>query len=121
MGAMPSGPEDLGVAIAEAVAAFDVANHAFGRFVTYVVRPHGEAIPRRVQVVREGFQEAALSVPQTPSVEAAAEFLAALRAARDRLAAFLTDPGAEYRLEEALAAPEALAEAIEILEAALAR
>jgi hypothetical protein len=109
----------LEAAIAEAIIAFDAGNHAFGRFVTYVVRPHGEAVPRSVQIVREGLQEAALSVPQSPSVEAAAEFLAALRAARDRLARFLADPPPGYALEEAKAAPAALDEAIEVLAEAL--
>jgi hypothetical protein len=119
MNARPEEGTDLDTVIAEAVAAFDAANHAFGRFVTYVVRPHGEAVPRSVQVVREGLQDAALSVPQTPTVEAAGEFLAALRVAKELLDAFLAAPPAGYALEEAKAAPGALEEAIEVLTAAL--
>ena len=105
--------------IAEAVAAFDAGNHAFGRFVTYVVRPHGENVPRAVQVVREALQEAALAVPHEATPAAASEFLIALRAARDVLARFLAAPPAGYRLEEALNAPEAFDEAIAVLEEAL--
>ncbi len=119
MVARPSGGADLDAAIAEAVLAFDAANHAFGRFVTYVVRPHGEPIPPRVQVVREALQEAAISVPQEPSVEAACAFLGALRQAGDRLAAFLADPPGGYALEEAMQAPGAMEEAIAVLEEAL--
>ena len=119
MDARPAHDADLSAAIAEAVAAFDAANHAFGRFVTYVVRPHGEAIPPAVRGVREALQEAAISIPPEPSVEAAAEFLDTLRLAGARLDAFLTDPPGGFALEEAMQAPGALEEAIAVLEAAL--
>jgi hypothetical protein len=104
--------------IADAVAAFDAANHAFGRFVTYAVRPRGD-VPARIQAVRELLQEAALAVPQEPTRPAAAEFLIALRAARHGVAGFLASPPAGYPLEEALPATGALDEAIEVLERAL--
>jgi hypothetical protein len=110
---------DLAGAVAEAVAAFDAANHAFGRFVTYVVRPHNEPVPPSVRYVREGFQEAAISFPEAPYPAAAREFLAALRACKARLDAFLADPPSGYQVEEAMAAPEALEEAIDVLERAL--
>jgi hypothetical protein len=119
MDAHPAPDADLDAAIAEAVAAFDAANHAFGRFVTYVVRPRGEAVPTSVRVVREALQEAAISVPQEPSLQAAAAFLDALRLAGARLSAFLADPPGGYALEEAMQAPGALEEAIAVLEAAL--
>jgi hypothetical protein len=111
--------DDLDFAIAEATAAFDAANHAFGRFVTYVVRPHNEPVPPSVHNVRAFFQEAALAVPREQTVEAAREFLAALRDAYDAVERFLADPPGGYALEEARPAPEALDEAIQVLEAAL--
>ena len=109
----------LAEAVAEAIEAFDAANHAFGRFVTYVVRPRNQPLPPTVQTVREALQEAALAVPHAPSVESAGEFLTALRAARVRLDAFLADPTPGYALEEARAAPGALEEAVALLEEAL--
>ena len=111
--------DPLGEAVAEATAAFDAANHAFGRFVTYVVRPRNQPVPPAIQRVREALQDAALSVPQTATLEAAIDFLTALRVARQRLDAFLAAPPAGYALEEARAAPEALEEAIQVLETVL--
>ena len=110
---------DLESAIAEATAAFDAANHAFGRFVTYAVRPHNEAVPPEVQAVRESLQEAAISVPQEATVAAAQDFLTALRDAYSAVERFLAASPGEYALEEAGPAPEALDEAIQMLEAAL--
>src|SRR5215211_235808 len=89
----PSVSTALAEAIEDAVAAFDAANQAFGRFVTYTVRPAG-GIPERVQRVRELLQEAALAVPQDGTRATAAEFLVALRAARHGLAEFLASPPA---------------------------
>jgi hypothetical protein len=109
------GAGDLESALAEAVAAFDAGNHAFGRFVTYAVRPHG-AVPPAVQAVREQLQEAALAVPEVQSLGAARDFLAAVRNALDAVEAFLADPPMGYALEEARGAPEALQEAAAILE-----
>lgn len=112
-------PQDpLSLAIAEATAAFDAANHAFGRFVTYVVRRGGRAIPPSVQTVREAFQEAAIAVPQESTTAAAAEFLPTLVAAQARLGAFFQSPP-DLALEEARPAEEALAEAIGVLEGIL--
>jgi hypothetical protein len=110
---------DLEDAIAEATAAFDAANHAFGRFVTYAVRPHNEPVPPEIQRVRETLQEAAISVPQQPSVEEAQSFLDALRAAYVAVEHFLSDPPSRYALEEARPTPDALDEAIQVLEGAL--
>ena len=107
-------PPDLESAIAEATVAFDAANHAFGRFVTYVVRPRG-TIPASVRTVREALQEAALSVPEETTTAAARAFLAALEDAAARLTAFLASPPPGYALEEAHAAPGALEEAIAVL------
>ena len=115
---MPDNALPLDEAITEAVAAFDAANHAFGRFVTYAVRARGE-VPPRIRAVRELLQEAALAVPQEASRPAAAEFLIALRAARHGLREFLASPPSGYPLEEALPAPGALEEGIEVLERTL--
>ena len=112
-------PPDLESAIAEATAAFDAANHAFGRFVTYVVRPRG-GIPASVLTVREALQEAALSVPEEATTTAARDFLTALEDAAARLSALLASPPPGYALEEAQAAPGALEEAIDVLRAFLA-
>jgi len=106
-------------AIVEAIAAFDAGNHAFGRFVTYEVRRRGSTIPPSVQTVRERLQEAALSVPQTGSIDEAIEFLAILLDANAAMRSFLAAPPAGYALEEALGAPEALDEAVAVLSAAL--
>jgi hypothetical protein len=115
----PGESTDLEDAIAEATAAFDAANHAFGRFVTYAVRPHNEPMPPEVQVVREALQEAAISVPQQPTVEDARSFLDALRVAYIAVDRFLTDPPSRYAVEEARPTPDALDEAIQVLELAL--
>lgn len=110
-----SGPQDeLTLAIAEATAAFDAANHAFGRFVTYVVRRQSQTVPEPVQFVREALQDAALAVPQETTVEATREFLSTLLLAEARLAVFFQTPP-NYALEEARPATEALAEAIDAL------
>ena len=111
--------DELEYAIAEATAAFDAANHAFGRFVTYAVRPRNQAVPPSVQAVRDLLQDAALAVPQETSVEAAQEFLTALWAALEGLTGFLGEPPPGYALEEARQAPGALEEAIAALEGAL--
>ena len=110
--------DELALTIAEATAAFDAANHAFGRFVTYVVRPSGR-MPAAVQQVRELLQEAAITVPEEPTRQAIGEFAGSLRAAQAGLAAFFADPPEGYALEEALPTPEALDEAIEVLQRAL--
>ena len=116
---LAGGPDNLEYAIAEATAAFDAANHAFGRFVTYAIRPHNEVVPAEVQTVREALQEAAISVPQEVTATAAREFLSALRNAYVAVERFLGAPPGRYALEEARPTPEALDEAIQVLEAAL--
>lgn len=83
--------------------------------MTYVVRPHNEPVPPAVQFVREGLQEAAVSFPEQQTAQAAGEFLEALLEAQRRLEAFLAAPPGDYALEEALAAPPALEEAIRFL------
>jgi hypothetical protein len=110
---------DLEDAIAEATAAFDAANHAFGRFVTYAVRPHNEPVPSEIQRVREALQEAAISVPQQPTVDEARVFLDALRVSYAAVERFLSDPPSRYAIEEAQPTPDALDEAIQVLEAVL--
>jgi hypothetical protein len=111
--------EELDFAIAEAIAAFDAGNHAFGRFVTYVVRPQNQPIPAEVQAVREALQEVAIAVPQETTTEAATEFLTALRAARESVARFLADPPGGYALEEARESIDTIDEAVQALEGAL--
>ncbi|MGD9894903.1 MAG: hypothetical protein AB7R89_09435 [Dehalococcoidia bacterium] len=118
-GAGGLGIDDLNDAITEATAAFDAANHAFGRFVTYAVRPHNQPIPPEVQRVREALQEAAICVPRQPTTDEARAFLDALRAAYDVAEQFLAEPPGRYAVEEVRPAPDALDEAIQVLEAAL--
>jgi hypothetical protein len=69
--------------------------------------------------VRELLQEAALTVPQEITWPAAAEFLTTLRAARQGISEFLASPPVGYAVEEALPAPEALDEAIDLISRAL--
>lgn len=112
-------PATLADTVAEAVAAFDAANHAFGRFVTYVVRPRNQPVPPAIQHVREALQDAAILAPEATTPVAAHAFLVALQAAQQRLGAFLAAPPSGYALEEAMAAPGALEEAITVLADAL--
>jgi hypothetical protein len=69
--------------------------------------------------VREALQEAAISVPQKPTLDEARAFLDALLRASAAVERFLADPPARYAVEEARPAPEALDEAIQVLESAL--
>lgn len=113
-------PPSLADAVAEAVAAFDAANHAFGRFVTYVVRPRNQPVPPAIQHVREALQDAAVLAPEATTTETAREFLDAVQEAQRRLAGFLAAPPPGYTIiEEVADAPDALAEAITLLSAAL--
>lgn len=106
--------------MAEATLALDAANHAFGRFVTNIVRRQSNAVPAAIQAVREAFQDALLSAPDATTTEGAREMLAALRQAQERITAFLAAPPAGLELAEAIAAPPALEEAIAVLSGALA-
>jgi hypothetical protein len=115
---MPDDALSLDHAVQDAITAFDAANHAFGRFVTYAVRPRGP-LPPRIQAVRALLQDAALAVPQEITRPGAAEFLVALRAARQGVVDLLASPPPGYAVEEALPAPEALDEAIDLLARAL--
>ncbi len=83
------------------------------------MRPHNETVPPEVQVVRDALQEAAISVPQQKTIEGAREFLAALEAAQIAVEQFLAGPRGRYAVEEAMAAPDALDEAIQVLRSAL--
>lgn len=110
----------LAAVVAEATLALDAANHAFGRFVTNIIRRQSNAVPAEVQSVREAFQDALLCAPDATTIEGARDLLAALRLALARLNGFFAAPPAGYELAEAMAAPPALEEAIALLSAVLA-
>lgn len=107
----------LGEAIAEAIAAFDAGNHAWGRFYHYVVRraPAGVGVPP-VAPVRQALQEAALSVPRHGECEEARQFSAAIGLARQVVEVFVADLPSEQRTGDILLVAEAFREALDALE-----
>ncbi|MER3421186.1 MAG: hypothetical protein C4290_12000 [Chloroflexota bacterium] len=115
----PLGEHDpLGQAIAAAIEAFDAGNHAWGRYLHYVLRPYRSEHPEAPSPVRvrAALREAALSVPHSREREELRAFYNALllarRALRDFIAA-LPDP---LRTADLLMAPDAFAEAMTYLE-----
>lgn len=86
---MNEGDAALQAAIADAVAAFDEANLAWGQFYTGSWVKRSLAERAQAQPVREALGEAALSVPQRAERDDALAFAAAVREARLRLRAFL--------------------------------
>jgi hypothetical protein len=100
-------------AIAESTAAFDAANHAWGRYFLYVLRPyHGDPPAPDPSPVRSALQEAAISVPQSADIGEARAFadtlVAAYRAVESFVAA-LPDP---LRTGDVLTVNEPLGEAL---------
>lgn len=104
-------------AIAEAMAAFDAGNHAWGRFFVYVLRPY-QGIPPAPDPapVRAALQEAALSVPQAVDAAEARAFHDALFAAHRELVAFIARLPEPLRAGDLLLAPDAFREAVERLQ-----
>lgn len=99
-------------AVAEAVAAFDAGNHAFGRYRHFVLSAHPEALAVSATKARAALQEAAISVVDANAGDAAALRIA-LHTARDEVA--------RYRQALPQGVPVAeLDEAIEDLDEALA-
>lgn len=103
-------------ALAEAVAAFDAANHAVGRYTQYVVRPTGRPLPPLLSPLRHALQEAAILVVEMESEDTLPTFYAALLQAHEYLTALLRSPADGFTREELAAAAEALREAIDQLE-----
>lgn len=108
--------DDLTDALAEATAAFDAGNHAWGRFYLYVLRRYqGEPPAPDAAPVRSALQEAALSVPQEATRAAACEFAAALAAVCGALAVFVDALPETLRTGDAVVAPESFEEALAAL------
>ena len=103
--------------IEEAVAAFDAGNHAWGRFFVYVLRPYRGPLPAPdAAPVRAALQEAALAVPQATDLDEVRAFHAALLAIRRELTVFLALLPDPLRASDLLTAPDAFAEAIDLLD-----
>src|SRR5689334_10752262 len=76
--------DDGADALAEVVAAFDAANHAFGRYRHFVLSAHPEALAVHGEAVRTALQEAAICVADA-RVDDLPPLRAALRGALDEL------------------------------------
>ncbi len=90
--------DDLAQAIADAIAAFDAANLAWGQFYQHTWRGRGEAARAQAQPLREALGEAAISVPASTSggsADALRVFVVAIEAARVQLRQFISAVGAD--------------------------
>lgn len=110
--------EALEQAIAAAIEAFDAGNHAWGRYLHYVLRPYRAAHPDAPSParVRAAMQEAALSVPHSREREELRAFFNALLVARRALRDFIAALPGPLRTADLLMAPDAFAEAMTYLE-----
>ncbi|HZQ37405.1 MAG TPA: hypothetical protein VFD32_15850 [Dehalococcoidia bacterium] len=105
-----------GEALAEAVAAFDAGNHAWGRFRHFVLSAEPSAAGISTRPLRDALREAAICVPDAQAGDYL-PLLAALRRTQARLVEYLSAlPPSVPRVELDQAA-EAFAEAIELLDA----
>jgi hypothetical protein len=100
----------------EAVEVFDGANLLWGQFYVHSLAGRPEAEGARA--VRAALGEAALSVPRSGDAEELRAFLAALREAREQLLALLQTLPPELMTGPVLETPDAILEAIELLEPA---
>ncbi len=101
--------------LADAIAAFDAGNHAWGRYRHFVLGATPAALAVSTAPLREALSEAAICVPDAQTGDSAA-LLAAIRAACDRLDAYRAALPAEVPRTELDAAAEDFAEAIALLE-----
>jgi hypothetical protein len=81
---MPS-ERERAAAIADAVAAFDAANLAWGQFYQNTWRRRGEAARAQAQPLRDALGNAALYVPELTSIDGLRGFVASLEDARAQL------------------------------------
>jgi len=81
--------DERATAVADAIAAFDAANLAWGQFYQHAWRLRSEAERALAQPLREAMGEAALSVPDPPSPEALRDFVQALDVAHVQLQQFV--------------------------------
>lgn len=100
----------------EAIAAFDAGNHAWGRFYHYTLRRAAGPAPDASDV-RAALQEAVLAVPHDGHDHQVREFRTAIAAARLAIENFILDAPETLRTGDLLEAPEALTEALELLDA----
>jgi hypothetical protein len=112
------GNDALGQAIAAAIEAFDAGNHAWGRYLHYVLRPYRAEHPDAPSParVRAALREAALSVPHSRDPEELRAFFNALLVARRALRDFIAALPDPLRTADLLMAPDAFAEAMTYLE-----
>src|SRR5262245_34729870 len=103
----------LADAIAESTTAFDAANHAWGRYFLYVLRPyHGDPPAPDPAPVRAALQEAAISVPQTADINETRAFADALVAAYRAVESFVAALPEPLRIGDVLTVNEPLGEAL---------
>jgi len=113
-----NGDEALNQAIAAAIEAFDAGNHAWGRYLHYVLRPYRAEHPEAPSParVRAALREAALTVPHSREREELRAFFNALLVARRPLRHFIAVLPDASRTADLLKAPDAFAEAMTYLE-----
>ena len=112
---MVGGGDAMDGLLAEAVAAFDAANHAWGRFWHYTPHPRGDTLSAW-SAVRAAFQDAALDVPADVDADSLHAFYDALVAARRESEGLIAELPAEVRSGDILSVPETLGEAIALLD-----
>ncbi|HLZ68922.1 MAG TPA: hypothetical protein VKV26_03330 [Dehalococcoidia bacterium] len=115
MSEQPPRPPLSQATLAEAIAAFDAGNHAWGRFRHFVLPTAPAALAVSTASVREALSEAAICVPDTRPGEHQA-LLAALRQTRERLDAYAAALPAAVPRTELDQAAEDFGEAIALLE-----
>jgi hypothetical protein len=101
--------------IADAVAAFDAANLAWGQFYRQIWIERAEGDRRRADPVREALGEAALRVAAERGRDEIEQFAAALLTAHDRMLAFLEENLSANEAGAMREIPQALWEARERL------
>ena len=104
-------------AISEATASFDAGNHAWGRYLLYVLRRYrGDPPAPDPAAVRAALQDAVLSVPQQPDIEDIRTFYAAIQIALREVEQFVALLPDVIRTGDILLVPEAFIEAADRLE-----
>ena len=103
--------------VEEVTSAFDSANHAWGRYFLYVYRPYrGPATLPDATPVREALQEAAISIPVSDDPEELKLLAIALHDALTAVRALLAALPADLATGDIVVVPEALEEALSLLD-----
>lgn len=99
-----------------AIAAFDAGNHAWGRYYLYTLRRYrGTVAAPDASAVRAAFQDAVLAVPHEDHDHQVRAFRAAILTVLQALEAFIASAPEPLRTGDLLQAPDALAEALDLL------